>query len=221
MDIDLNYEEKGKGKVLILLHGNGEDHTYFSAQMDFFSAYYRTIAIDTRWHGLSERGEGEFSLHRFSDDLYSFMKEKAIDKAYILGFSDGGNIALLFALSHMDMVEKLILNGANLNPAGLKKSVMKEIEKEYRTALMNDDARTSLLMSLMINEPDIRREELSALSIPVLVIAGTDDMILRKHTRLIASSITDSRLSFLEGDHFIAEKKSEEFNKVVLDFLLE
>ena len=86
MDIKLNYEEKGSGDVLILLHGNGEDHSNFVAQIEYFSKQYRVIALDTRGHGLSPRGEKPFTISQFADDLYDFMKELGIARANILGF---------------------------------------------------------------------------------------------------------------------------------------
>ena len=57
MNIALNYVETGEGFPLVLLHGNGEDHTYFKRQMEPFSLKYRVIALDTRGHGKSPRGE--------------------------------------------------------------------------------------------------------------------------------------------------------------------
>ena len=68
MDISLYYEEKGSGFPLIMLHGNGEEHGYFEHQTYCFAENYRVIAIDTRGHGRSPRGEGEFSIKRFADD---------------------------------------------------------------------------------------------------------------------------------------------------------
>lgn len=218
MDIELSYEERGEGDVLILLHGNGEDHTSFSSQIEHFCTRFRVIAVDSRGHGLSPRGEMAFTLSQFADDLYEFMREKGIGKASILGFSDGGNVALLFALKHPDMVDRLVLNGANLFPEGLKSSVRRAIEDEYRAALDAGDERMVFLMKLMIDEPHIKREELHALDMPVLVIAGTDDMILRSHTKLIARSIRKSSLVFVEGDHFIAYRNADAFNKAVDNF---
>ncbi len=219
MDIKLNYEERGEGEVLILLHGNGEDHTNFSFQIEYFSRRYRVIAPDTRGHGLSPRGVMPFTISQFADDLRDFMNEMKIEKADILGFSDGGNIALIFALRHPERVHKLILNGANLFPSGCRKDVNRWIEKEYRAAVERGDEYTASLMRLMTDEPDISPGELGALTMPVLVIAGTHDMILRSHTRLIAKSISGSRLVFIPGDHFIAYKNPVEFNRAVEDFL--
>ena len=51
MDISLYCEERGEGFPIVLLHGNGEDHTYFKNQLEFFSKKYRVIALDTRGHG--------------------------------------------------------------------------------------------------------------------------------------------------------------------------
>ena len=219
MDIKLNYEERGKGDTLILLHGNGEDHTGFSSQIEYFSRKYRVIALDTRGHGLSPRGGKPFTISQFADDLWDFMNEMKIDTADILGFSDGGNIALIFALRHPERVHKLILNGANLFNDGCRKDVNRWIEKEYRSALGRGDEDTASLMRLMIDEPNLSPEELSVLNMPVLVIAGTHDMILKSHTKLIANSIRNSRLVFIEGDHFIAYKNPVEFNRAVEDFL--
>lgn len=221
MDIELSCDEKGEGKYLILLHGNGEDKSMLFRQLDFFSRYYRTIALDTRGHGLSKRGEGPFTLKRFSEDLYEFMREKNIGKASVLGFSDGGNTALLFALSHPELVDKLIISGANLYPAGCKRSLIKWVEGEYEDAERRGDGRRKELMALMLHEPDIAPRALKSLTMPVLVTAGTHDDIKTSHTKLIAASIPYSRLVFIEGDHYAIYKKSEEFNKIVLDFLLE
>ncbi|MBE6746311.1 MAG: alpha/beta hydrolase [Ruminococcaceae bacterium] len=225
MDIKLNYIEKGRGDVLILLHGNGEDCSYFEHQIDYFSEFYRVIAIDTRGHGKSARGNKPFTIRQFAEDLYDFMCEHDIEKAHILGFSDGGNIALYFALKHSDMINRLILNGANLNPSGVKARVQLPIVIGYNfVRLFKNKSEEALrnyeLLSLMVNEPDISPEELSAIKNRTLVIAGSNDMIKESHSRLIAESLPEGELIILDGDHFIANKNYTQFNKTVSDFLL-
>lgn len=224
MDISLCYEEKGSGFPLIMLHGNGEEHGYFEHQTDCFAENYRVIAIDTRGHGRSPRGEGEFSIKRFADDLYGFMTEHGIEKAHILGFSDGGNIAITFALKHPEMIEKLIVDGANLYPAGVKRRIQRPIELCYYAvklfAAFSSNAKAKAeMLGLMVNEPNIAPEELKKLNMPVLVMAGTDDMIRQEHTELIAASIPGAKLVILPGDHFIARNNSNAFNAAVRDFL--
>ena len=104
MDIQLHSYENGQGFPLILLHGNGESNAYFKNQIAAFGEHFRTIALDTRGHGDSPRGAAPFTLEQFAEDLHSFMEEKDIRRAHILGFSDGANIALLFALRYPQMV---------------------------------------------------------------------------------------------------------------------
>ncbi|MGN0980712.1 MAG: alpha/beta fold hydrolase [Candidatus Avoscillospira sp.] len=216
------YQEQGAGAPLLLLHGNGEDGTYFVHQMDAFAQHYRVIAVDTRGHGRSPRGTAPFTIRQFAEDLLDFMDALHLEKAHILGFSDGGNIALTFALRHPERVVRLILNGANLNPAGVKASVQIPIVVGYHIASLfrNEKARQhAALLGLMVKEPNFSPADLAKLTVPTLVIAGTKDMIREKHTRLIADSIPNARLVLLPGDHFVANKNPEAFNRAVLDFL--
>ena len=225
MDIQLHYIEQGTGHPLILLHGNGEDSSYFVHQIDYFSKNYHVIAIDTRGHGKSPRGDKPFTIKQFSEDLNDFMDEKGIEKAHILGFSDGGNIALTFALKHPEKVEKLILNGANLFPSGVKPHYQWPIVIGYHIAKLfskksAEAKHNTELLGLMVNEPNITCDELTQLTMPVLVIAGTKDMIKESHTRLIYKSLPNAQLSIIEGDHFIANKNPKAFNAAVERFLL-
>lgn len=225
MDIQLNYVIMGDGKPLILLHGNGENHEYFVHQIEYFSENHKVIALDTRGHGKSPRGEKPFTIKQFAEDLHDFLLEKKITKADILGFSDGGNIALTFALKYPEFVDRLILNGANLFPAGVKRTVQIPIEIGYHLASFwagkSEEAKKNAeMLGLMVNEPNIKPQELVAIKARTLVIAGTKDMILEKHTRMIAERIPGASLAFVEGDHFVANKNPDEFNKAVEEFLL-
>lgn len=222
--MNLYYIEKGNGKPIVFLHGNGEDHTYFFAQIDYFSNEYRVIAIDSRAHGKSPRGDGELSLSRFADDLFDFLTDKKLDSVILSGFSDGANVAMLFALKHPDMVEKLILNGGNIDPSGIKRSTQLPIEIGYKIAShfakKSEKAKKNAeILGLMVNEPHILPEELSKLKMPTLVIVGTRDMVKSAHTELIANSLPNAKLAILKGDHFIAAKKPREFNYAVQEFL--
>ena len=226
MDIKHFYIEKGQGDPVILLHGNGENYTYFKNQIDVFAEKYRVYALDTRGHGKTPRGDSPFTIRQFADDLLGFMNEHHIERSHLLGFSDGGNIAMVFAIRHPERVDRLILNGANLNADGVRRSTQIPIEIGYRIAKRfsnkSDSARlNSEMLGLMVNDPNVDSKELKRISAKTLIIAGTKDMILESHTRLIAECIPDSRLTFIRGDHFIANKKPDEFNRVVLDFLKE
>lgn len=224
MDIQLHYTESGSGYPLILLHGNGEDSTYFEHQLSELSSQYRVIAVDTRGHGKSPRGEGEFSIARFAEDLHDFMSERRIRRAHLLGFSDGANIALAFALKYPERVNRLILNGGNLRPWGVKFFVQLPVVLGWAAAKAisvfdKKAVAKAELLELMVTQPRLRPADLSTLHIPTLVIAGTNDMIRTSHTREIHRAIAGSELKLIDGDHFVAHGNPVAFNRAVLEFL--
>ncbi len=226
MNISLNYAEKGEGDILILLHGNSESNKIFKDQIDYFSSKYRVIAIDTRGHGNSPRGNAPFTLGQFAEDLNNFFTEHDIKKANILGFSDGGSIAMIFTMKYPEKVSKLILNGANLNPGGVKKYFQMFLNCLYKifSGLLKYNKKAikyTEMLGLMVNQPGINPDFLNNILIPTLVIAGTNDLITEEHTKLIASSIPEAKLVFIKGNHFILSKKPEAFNKAVDEFLNE
>lgn len=224
MDISLHYIKKGSGAPLLLLHGNGESGGYFLHQIDEFARYFTVYAVDTRGHGRSPRGTAPFTISQFADDLLGFMDGQGMEKARILGFSDGGNIALTFALRRPERVERLVLNGANLDPSGVKPSVQIPIVLGYKMASLFKAPKAQAnaeMLGLMVNEPRIDAKELSALAMHVLVVVGSKDMIKAAHSRLIADSLPNGRLVTMEGDHFIANKQPGPFNRAVLEFLKE
>lgn len=226
MDIKLNYCEQGSGYPLILLHGNGEDSTRFRHQLEYFSKEYRVIAIDTRGQGESPRGTAPFTFDQFAQDLLDFMNEHGIFRAHLLGFSDGGITALLFALEHPERVGKLILNGANLNIEGVIQPVRERIVTKAKEAeAQKDESGEAMtryeLLNLMATQPAIDPARLANLDIPTLVIVGTSDMIEAEHTQLIYKSLPDAELILIQGDHFIAYDNPAAFNEAVDTFLKE
>lgn len=226
MDISLHYHQKGKGFPLVLLHGNGEDGGYFVRQTDYFSARWRVLAVDTRGHGQSPRGDAPFTLEQFAGDLKDLLDSLGIARAVLLGFSDGANIALLFTLRYPEYVERLILNGGNLNPGGVKPSVQLPICLGYAIVSLcakfdKKAVPKKELLGLMVKQPHIDPQALSAIRCPTLVIAGDRDLIQEKHTKLIHASIPGAALAILPGDHFVARRNSAAFNRAVEDFLQE
>ncbi len=227
MDIALYYQEKGNKEPFILLHGNGQDGSYFKNQIDYFSDRYRVIALDTldtRGHGQSPRGTKPFTIEQFSRDLYDFMEELEISEAVILGFSDGANIAMKFAMKYPNRVKALILNGGNLNPGGVKITTQLPIEIGYKIARLfasksHEAKKNAEMLGLMVNDPNIEQNELSKITAPTLVICGRNDMIRESHTKEIAKNIPNAKLSIIKGNHFIANKRYITFNKEVEDFL--
>ena len=226
MDITLFYQEKGQGTPMLLLHGNGEDSSYFAHQITDFSRCYHVFAIDTRGHGRSPRGTKPFTIRQFACDLCDFMDAHGLSSAILLGFSDGANIAMEFALCHPERVRALILNGGNLDPRGVKPATQLPIEIGYRIASRFAARSTKAkahaeMLGLMVNEPHIAPATLAQIRVPTLVICGTKDMIKASHTRLIAASLPQAKLVFVKGDHFIANKSAAAFDTAVWAFLKE
>lgn len=211
--------------TLILLHGNGENHTYFVKQIPAFSPHFRLVLMDTRGQGQSTGGDGELNFSVFAADLLALMDHLQIAKAHLLGFSDGGNLALTFALAHPERVQSLILNGANLNPGGVKLSTQLPIVLGYGCCRLlspfsHKARQNGAVLGLMVNHPHIPSQALAALTMPALVIVGERDMIRDRHSQLIARSLPNAQFVRIPGgDHFCASKCPEVFNHAVLSFL--
>ena len=131
---------------------------------------------------------------------------------------------MVFAMKYPGRVNRLILNGANLDAKGVKRMVQIPIDMGYKIAVFF--ARWSMsakqnaeMLGLMVNDPKVQPEELHGIQAKTLIVAGTKDMIKEEHTRLIAHSIPDARLAFIKGDHFIANKCPLAFNRMVIEFL--
>ena len=147
-----------------------------------------------------------------------------LKKIILLGFSDGGNIALTFALLYPEYIDKLIVNGANLNTKGVKLRYQIPIEIGYRLAKLsaskNETARRKCeFLGLMVNEPHICVAQLKNVTMPTLVLVGTNDMIKDAHSRMIVAALPHAEFVALKGGHCISKDAPEAYNRTVLDFL--
>ena len=222
--ISLSCKKAGSGEPLILLHGNGGESTDFEHQTDYFSRDFQVFAVDTRGHGKSPRGTKPLSFSQFADDLLAFFDEQKIEKADIIGFSDGANTAILFAAKYPTRVRRLVLCGACTTAKAVKRSVQIPIILGYAVAsrFKNPKAQQNAeILGLMVNDFGIREEHLKMIQAETLVLAGTKDMILESHTKMIAETIPNAKLLFLEGDHFLPMKRADAFNRAVEEFLKE
>lgn len=145
--------------------------------------FHAVYAVDTRGHGRFPRGTAPFTLGQFAEDLRALMDdEEGLSHTYHLGFSDGGNIAPLFALRYPERVERLILCGANLRPTGMTVPCLLSTWGTYLVAALlapfsSGQRRQKELLALMVREPHISPAALQSLPTPTLVLAGTKDLI--------------------------------------------
>lgn len=107
--IKVFYEIHGRGTPLILISGLGGDHYFWQSSLTTLSEKFQVITFDTRGIGQTDAPEEPYSMELFVADLLALMDNLGIDKAQLLGFSMGGNIALSFALQHPERVHKLII----------------------------------------------------------------------------------------------------------------
>jgi pimeloyl-ACP methyl ester carboxylesterase len=106
----IHYLEQGQGeKTMILIHGNFSSSMHFTPLLERLPKTMKVLAPDLRGYGDSTYYRRIKSLADFAEDVYLFMQAKDIKKAFIVGWSLGGGVALELAAAHPNAVEKMIL----------------------------------------------------------------------------------------------------------------
>ena len=162
-----------------------------------------------------------------AQDLKTLLDTLGIQKAHILGFSDGGNLAIKFALMFPTYVDKLILNGANVEMfAGMKPHFQLPVCAAYGALRLlgkfsHNAARKRDVFGLMVYPYGVVMDDLEKLTMPTLIIVGEHDIVRDSQTREMAAHIPHCRVeTFRDGDHFVAAKQPSRFNRTVVEFLL-
>ncbi|MDR1940248.1 MAG: alpha/beta hydrolase [Clostridiales bacterium] len=224
--IELYYEEYGdtSSRPMIFLHGNGGRSSKFERTRDFFICRRSMIFIDSRGHGGSFF-DGRITIPMMACDVAEFIKAKKLKDVALIGFSDGGNIALEAAAILGDTVKKLVVVGANTRLNGLKASAAAFIKAEYlgfclAAPFSKKYKELKKHFEIMVKQPEISDEKLSKITAEALVVAGENDVIRDAHTREIAAKIKGARLEIVEGgDHFLFKKKNPEINAIIKNFV--
>lgn len=226
-DTYIAYYSWGTGAPLILLHGNGEDSHYFEKCIPYLSHFFRVIAVDSRGHGCSGRGTARLNFDCMAEDLCALFDALKIPKAHILGFSDGGNLAIKFALLYPERVEKLILNGANVS---MLRGVVPWVQLPIYPAVGLLTALSPLdkkirnkrdVLALMARNYGVRLRDLQLIEQETLLIVGDHDMILESHTHAMVYELPHAKLAVLHGSHFVAAESPARFSLNCLNFLQE
>jgi pimeloyl-ACP methyl ester carboxylesterase len=226
--IKMYAEVYGKGKPLLMIHGNGGSIDAFAKNIPYFAQKYQVIVADSRAHGHSTDPQDSLTFEMMADDYAALLNAMHIDSAYVLGWSDGGINALVLAMRHPDKVIKLASTGANLWPdsTALIPSYWKGEQQEYiakkdvvfKTAKEKNDRKVFLLDWL---EPNISLKDLKAIKCPSLIIAGDRDLITLEHTVLIYQNIPKAYLWILPNSgHGTLVEHTDEFNTKVDDFFM-
>lgn len=201
------------GKPVVLVHGNGGSHKSMLTQAKQLArAGYRVYSPDSRGHGANAPLD-EYHYTDMAEDTYQFISALNLDKPALYGWSDGGIIALMLEMYHPGTCSLIALSGANLTPD------CGEGFEEFKQWIYDN---YTPLTAMMLSEPDIKPEELGAITCPALVTGGTEEMISVEHTTLIAESIPNSKLIIFEGeDHGSYIKRSPKMGRALISFLKE
>ncbi|TMK53707.1 MAG: alpha/beta fold hydrolase [Actinobacteria bacterium] len=107
--MELAYEERGSGPVLLFIHGFPFDRTMWVAQLAGLAKIRTAVAVDLRGHGLSDvMSGGDFSMDLFADDVAKTLDAIGADKADIVGLSMGGYVLFSFWRRHPERARSLI-----------------------------------------------------------------------------------------------------------------
>ena len=218
------FETYGSGEPLLLLHGNSQSISSFYKQIAELAKYFRVIAVDSRAHGKSlDTSTETLTYDLFADDMKQLLDSLYINHTNILGWSDGGNTALIMAMKYPLLVNKMVVMGAVLNPSGVDTLPLESIKSnvaKLKTGTDKKSVNQLRIISMLINEPHIKPVELRAIKASVLVMAGERDIVKLAHTKEIKQSIKKSDLFIVPNSgHFAPMEVSELFNTAVIDFL--
>jgi len=235
--IDLNgakiyYEEYGNGEPLLLIHGNGANIKSMENQIDYFKSKYRVIIADNRGHGKSELKTDSLNYAQIAKDWDELVNHLKLDSINILGWSDGGVIALKMGISKQSKIKKIVAMAANLRPDttavhSWAPNRVREDEKLAKEMIAKGDTSRDWNLQLqhyglLLNQPNISHAELKKISVPVLIVAGDRDIIKNEHSVEIFEQLSKGQLCIMAGSTHVAPRtKPEMFNEIVNRFLTE
>lgn len=222
---NMYYEMYGTGYPLLLIHDNGGSISNFMYQVPYFAKNYKVIVADSRAQGKSTDTGDSLGYAMMADDYNSLLDALHVDSCYVIGWGDGAIESLLLAIHHPGKIKKLAITGAKLSPdtsavdATAYNWALKyneSFEKLTQTAEVKNNRKVAHLLSF---GPHINPQQLNKIQCPVLVISGDHDVILLKHTLLIAASIPFSYLWIIPGaGHSTPVYYKDQFNEVVDHF---
>ena len=221
-DVRVAYRECGSGPVLILLHGNSESKAIFSAYQHAHFKMFHTIAIDSRGHGETISNDTQYSICQYSDDVIRFCKAKSISQAGVIGYSDGGNIALFLASKAPEIFPKLVAISPNYLVSGTADGALRLIRGSakilhFLAKLGLPTRKASMRFDLMLNDIGISEEDLGRIRTSLHFLYAENDLIKEEHIlelgRLIPGATIKkigrcNHMTILHQDEAIADIRS-------------
>lgn len=233
-NISMYYEIYGEGTMpLVLIHGGGSTiETTFGTLIPLLSGSAQLIAVELQAHGRTGDRDAPESFAQDADDVAALLQYLKIEKADVMGFSNGGSTALQLAIRHPQLVNKAIsiagatkrggfINGffegmANVTidvmPQGLKDAYLKVNPSPEGLQTMFEKDRNR-----MITFQDWPDEQLQSITAPTLLMVSDKDVITVEHTAELSRLIPNASLIVLPGHHgeFIGEMGNDPSNGVL------
>lgn len=225
--IRLYYEIYGTGPALLLLHGNDGSLDNMSCQIEYFAKSHKVVAVDGRGRGKSDDGNVRFTFELQADDFAALLDHEKIDKADILGHSDGGITALVMGMRHAGKVNRIVAVSPNLRPDALVDRLLDSMKQGLAqvNALIaaNDKSdnwpRVKRQLEQDLEEPHIAPVQLKQIQAPVLLVRAEQDLIKHEHFTEMQANLTKGELFIVPGTIHQNTLVSPRFNQEVERFL--
>jgi pimeloyl-ACP methyl ester carboxylesterase len=215
--IEMYYEIHGDGGTpLVLIHGGGSTiESNFGVILPIFAVRSQVVAMELQAHGRTTDRDSPETFEQDADDVAALLRRLNIEKANFLGFSNGGTTTLQVAMRHPEIVEKIIVVGANSKrsgmPAGffemMETAVIDDMPQPLKDAFLKVTPDRHRLQTMFEKDRDRMRafrdipdEELRAIKAPTLFIVGDRDIVV-EHVFEMSRLIENSRLAVLPGGH--------------------
>jgi pimeloyl-ACP methyl ester carboxylesterase len=228
------FSKFGSGFPVILLHGGlGHSGNWGYQIPALLDAGYQAVLIDSRGHGRSTRDSRPYRYELMAFDVLAVMDALHIDKAALVGWSDGACISLILAREAPTRVAGVFFFGCNMDPSGAKEigelspminRCFSRHSKDYAQLSATPDqfeAFVEAVTEMMKTQPNYSADDLADVRVPVAIVQSEqDEFIKREHAEYLARSIPGAQFVLLPGvSHFAPLQRPEDFNNVVLGFL--
>jgi pimeloyl-ACP methyl ester carboxylesterase len=215
------YAVRGSGPTLVLLHGGGDSGEHsFERQLDVFSQHYRIIAPDQVGQGHTPDVRGPLSYTMMAQDTATLLMSLKLKRVDLVGFSDGGILALMLAVRHPELVRRLVISGVNISPEGLSTEELQGLREAQITTPTTVAEKLAKLWLTSPTESELNLALLSQIRRPVLLISGDRDAITLEHTLQIFHALPQAELCVLPGtDHATFSGRPDWLNPIIGAFL--